>query len=135
MSLHLIKLSVGPGALSDLERWQKQRIKEGRELMHVTRNMPRRAEELLADGSIYWVIKGYIVARQKLVELRPLNIDGVPHCGIMYDKKMIRVQPKKHRPFQGWRYLDPKAAPADLKKGEMDIPDDMRRELADLGLL
>lgn len=135
MPMHLIKLSVGPDSLADLVAWQKQRLRQGGELMHITRNTPKRAEEVVGGGSIYWVIKGWLVARQKMLELRPLVRDGVPHCGLIYDAEMIRVIPRKHRPFQGWRYLDPKDAPRDLAKGEEDLPDDMRRELATLGLL
>lgn len=141
MTIHLIKLAVGPHTLSELEAWQKQRLKEKRatgqtpQLVHITRQMPKRAGELLDGGSLYWVIKGYVVARQKLLELRPLDIDGVPHCGLVYDREMIRVVPRAHRPFQGWRYLDPAAAPRDMQKGEEDISDEMRRQLAEAGLL
>lgn len=143
MTIHLIKLSVGPDSLSDLLDWQTQRIKEQRkhkqtpELMHITRNTPKRAAELLDGGSIYWVIKGWLCARQKMLELRPLLIDGIPHCGLIYDKEMIRVAPRPHRAFQGWRYLEPTSAPPDLIKGAADdeMPDDMRRELTALGLI
>lgn len=141
MTLHLIKLSVGPESLADLEAWQKKRLKDLKaagkkpELIHITRMMPKRTEELLAGGSIYWVIKGWLCARQTLIDLRPLMREGVPHCGIVYDKTMVRVRPRKHRPFQGWRYFDGKSAPPDLKKGEESLPDTMRRELAELGLL
>jgi hypothetical protein len=143
MAIHLIKLSVGPETLSDLTSWQTQRLKDMQrcgkkpELMHVTRHTPKRAEELLSGGSIYWVIKGWICARQKLLEFRPLVEGGVAHCGIILEPEMIRVIPRAHRPFQGWRYLDPKAAPSDIAKnsGIDDMPEDMRRELAELGLL
>lgn len=135
MTLHLIKLSVGPESISDLENWQQQRLRAGHELMHVTRQMPKRAEELLDGGSIYWVIKGWLCARQQLRELRPLVRDGVPHCGIIYAPELIRIIPRQHRPFQGWRYFDGKDAPKDMTKAEADLPDDMRRELAELGLI
>ncbi len=143
MTVHLIKLSVGPEKLSDLTDWQAKRLKELKragkkpELMHITRHMPKRAEEVLDGGSIYWVIKGWLVARQKLLELRPITYDGTPHCGLIYDAEMVRVVPRKHRPFQGWRYFDVKDAPRDLSKnsGEADVPEEMRRELAELGLL
>lgn len=136
MALHLIKLSVGPESLAQLEAWQQERLREGCELMHVTRNTPKRAEELLDGGSIYWVIKGMLCGRQKLRELRPLSIDGVPHCGIMYEPEMIQVVPRPHRPFQGWRYLQGKDAPADLAQHNgAEMPEDMRQELARLGLL
>ncbi|MBM3618433.1 MAG: DUF1489 family protein [Alphaproteobacteria bacterium] len=132
MTIHLIKLSVGSESVDDLEQWQRR----SREWMHVTRNTPKKAAELLDGGSIYWVIKGWVCGRQKLLELRPLDIGGVPHCGLVYAPEMIRVQPRPHRPFQGWRYLQPKDAPPDIKAGEGDdIPDDIRRELISLGLL
>ena len=141
MTVHLIKLSVGPDSLSDLVEWQTERLKELHrarktpELMHVTRNMPKRAAEVLDGGSIYWVIKGWLCARQRMLELRPLERDGVPHCGLIYDPQMIRVVPRRHRAFQGWRYFDPKDAPRDLTPGSEELSDEMRKELAELGLL
>lgn len=142
-SVHLIKLSVGPQHLGQLEAWQQARLAEKVRrgepavLVHVTRNTPKRGAELLDGGSIYWVIKGWIVARQPLLELRLLEIDGVPHCGLVLAPDMIRVVPRRHRPFQGWRYLAPEAAPADLTSSAIDpnMPEDMQRELAELGLL
>lgn len=103
----------------------------------MTRNKPKRAEEILNGGSIYWVIKGWVCARQRLLELRPLLLNGIPYCGLVYDKELVRVAPRPRRAFQGWRYFDPKDAPPDLVKGKGDaeIPDEMQRELAALGLL
>ncbi|MEZ0224989.1 MAG: DUF1489 family protein [Alphaproteobacteria bacterium] len=144
MSLHLIKLSVGSESLADLGAWQKQRLKDMKakgkrpELIHITRQMPKHADELLDGGSIYWVVKGWIVARQRLIELRPMKRDGVPHCGIIYDKKVIPVQWRQRRAFQGWRYLTAKDAPPDRKgaqSGDDELPEALRRELAALGLL
>lgn len=142
MKLHLIKLSVGSESLADLKEWQSLRLKDmkakGRkpELVHITRQMPKRADELLDGGSIYWVVKGWIVARQKLLELREMKRDGVPHCGIVYDKKVIPVQWRQRRAFQGWRYLEAKDAPRDRAEGGLDdLPEDVRMELAGLGLL
>jgi len=133
MTIHLIKLSVGSESVADLAEWQAARLKQlqrkglAPELIHITRQMPKRSEELLNGGSIYWVIKGFVCARQRLLELRPLMRD-VPHCGLVYDKEMVRVSPRPHRPFQGWRYLNPKDAPPDITKGtgEEDIPEDKR---------
>ena len=142
MTLHLIKLSVGPDSLADLAQWQKQRVRDQKrsakapELMHITRQTPKRVEELLAGGSIYWVIKGFVCARQKLLELRPVTRDGLPHCGLVYSPELVRVRLRPHRPFQGWRYLQSKDAPPDLAHGkDEDLPEDMLRELAQLGLL
>jgi hypothetical protein len=143
MTIHLIKLSVGPETLADLAARQTQRLKEMKrkgqkpELMHVTRHMPKRAEELLDGGSIYWVVNGWLCARQKLLELRPLLRNGTRRCGLVYDKELVRITPRPHRAFQGWRYFDPKDAPADLQKrrGGGELPEEMQRELAALGLL
>lgn len=144
MTLHLIKLSVGPESLDDLMQWQTQRLaaqkklKQPQELMHVTRHRPKRAEELLDGGSIYWVIKGWIVARQKLLDFREVEKDGVTHCGLIYAPEMINVRWTPRRPFQGWRYLDGKDAPPDREGGEGgedEMPEHLRRELSALGLL
>lgn len=143
MTLHLIKLSVGPESVADLKNWQTKRLKdlkpagEKPELMHVTRHMPRRAEEILAGGSIYWVIKGFVVGRQKILELRPVKKNDMDYCGIVHDKKFIPVRSQPKKAFQGWRYLEAKDAPEDSKaQGDEDImPEHMMRELRELGLL
>jgi hypothetical protein len=142
MSLHLIKLCVGVDSLEELAAWQKGRLKELKKkkrplvLMHVTRQTPKRAEELLDGGSLYWVIKGQIAARQLLLALKPVVRDGVPHCGLVYKPKLIATARRYHRPFQGWRYLDPKNAPPDARelKGS-NLPEALKLELAELGLL
>jgi hypothetical protein len=143
MTLHLIKLSVGPDTLCDLAARQAERLKilklkqRKPELIHITRNMPKRAEEILDGGSIYWVIKGWVCARQRLLKLRPMMQNGIPHCGLVYDKKLVRVELRPCRAFQGWRYFDPKDAPPDIIKrnNAEEFPDEMRRELTALGLL
>jgi hypothetical protein len=142
MTIHLIKLSVGPESLSQLVAWQAERLAErakkgqAAELVHITRQMPKRREELLEGGSIYWVIKGWLCARQRLIDLRPLTIDGVTHCGLIYAPEMIRVRPRQTRAFQGWRYLQAADAPPDLAlngMGEMD--DALVKQLAEMGLV
>jgi len=141
--LHIIKLCVGCGSLADLAAWQKQRLTEKRakggkpELVHVTRMTPRRAEEVLDGGSLYWVIKGQIAARQRLLELRAVKKNGQPHCGLVHDKRLVPVSLRPRRPFQGWRYLEPGDAPPDLAgaTGAKGLPEALQRELAALGLL
>ncbi len=141
--VHLIKLCVGVDSLQELADWQKKRLKEKRakgqkpELMHVTRQTPKRADEILDGGSLYWVIKGQIAARQRLIELREVSRNGVPHCGLVYDKKLVPVRPRPRRAFQGWRYFDDKDAPPDFAelKGAKGLPEALKRELATLGLL
>jgi len=143
MTIHLVKLSVGSESFADMLDWQTQRLKimkaQGKkpELIHITRQTPKRAEELLDGGSLYWVVKGFIVARQRLLELRPMMDGGIPHCGLVYDAALVPVQWQPRRPFQGWRYLDPKDAPPDRKTGDGndELPEALRQELTLLGLL
>src|SRR5580704_14198802 len=143
MTLHLIKLCVSVETLQELAEWQKGRLAELKkknkplELVHMTRQTPKRAEELLDGGSLYWVIKGQVAARQRLIDLRPATKNGVPHCGIIYEPKLVATARRSHRPFQGWRYLKPSDAPPDVRdlKGAKGLPEALKAELADLGLL
>ena len=141
MTLHLIKLCVGADSIEDLANWQKKRAAERKkkggkgEIMHVTRMTPKRSDELLDGGSLYWVIKGQIAVRQRLLALKPVTREGVPHCAFVLDKKLVPTVRRAHRAFQGWRYFDPKDAPRDLKATDKSIPDALRAELTELGLL
>jgi len=145
MPLHLIKLCVGAESIRDMEDWiaEKLAIRRARgetaEQTHRTRMVPKRMSELLDGGSLYWVIKGQVAARQVMLDIRPFTDDeGVSRCHIVLDPNMIPVMPRPHRPFQGWRYLPDADAPADLARGNAmiaDMPETMRRELSELGLL
>ena len=141
MTLHLIKLCVGARSITDLERWQKKRASERKknggtgDIIHVTRMTPKRADELLAGGSLFWVINGQVAARQRLIALKPVTREGVPHCALVLDRRIVPTMPRKHRPFQGWRYLDAKDAPRDLKGAKSALPEKLRTELTELGLL
>ena len=145
MPLHLIKLCVGADSLQDLRDWVAQRsltaMAAGLEphSVHTTRMIPKRAEELLDGGSLYWVIKGQVQARQKLLDLRSFKgDDGITRCDLILGPEVIETSPAPKRPFQGWRYLKDEEAPRDLGGGGFggeDMPSDLRRELAELGLL
>jgi hypothetical protein len=142
MTLHLIKLCVGAESTRDLADWQSKKRAEGKsrgeadETYHLTRLTPRCAAELLDGGSLYWVIKGQIAVRQRLLGLRPAIKGNVPHCAIVLDHKLVPVERRFHRPFQGWRYLKASDAPRDLKAGGVGkLPESLRAELAELGLL
>ncbi|MEL6288383.1 MAG: DUF1489 domain-containing protein [Pseudomonadota bacterium] len=143
MTVHILKLSVGSESLEQLAAWQNSRLRGRRQdevaLTHVTRMFPRRAEEVLDGGSIYWVIKGVIQARQRIIDLRAVRTpDGTDRCAIVYEPELIAVRPTPRRAFQGWRYLKPEDAPADLGSlgvDAADVPTEMRNELAELGLL
>jgi hypothetical protein len=144
VTLHIIKLCVGADSIEDLAQWQAGRLREQKkrrvkkpELMHVTRMMPKRKDEVLDGGSLYWVIKGQIAVRQRILDLKPVVKNAKPHCGIIYDPKLVPLQRRAHRAFQGWRYLLPKDAPSDARgaKGLHTLPEDLQKELVELGLL
>lgn len=145
MSLHLIKLCVGCDSVDDLKSWVASRLKEKKrrgqkpEHIHTTRMVPKRAEELVDGGSLYWVIKGQVMCRERILDLRPfVDKDGIGRCRIVLDGKIRLVAPRPYRAFQGWRYLADPDAPADLDRaarGAATMPEQMRRELSELGLL
>ena len=145
MTLHLIKLSVGTDSVKNLQDWirhkLKQKKKRGQKLerVHTTRMVPKRAEELLDGGSIYWVIRGQIACRERILAVRPfVDKEGIGRCHLVLDPKCVLVEPRPFRAFQGWRYLEVKDAPRDLDHaapGVGAMPEPMRRELRDLGLI
>jgi hypothetical protein len=145
MTLHLIKLCVGCESIEDLASWQKERLGERRkagekrpQLFHRTFQMPKRRDELLAGGSLYWVIKGLVACRQPLLGIKPFtDKDGIGRCHLLLDPVVIPVEPRPSRPFQGWRYLASRDAPRDLKAGRglAKMPEELRQELAQLGLI
>jgi len=145
MTVHLIKLCVGCDSVRGLEDWIKQKLKAKRkggekpEHIHRTRMVPKRAAELTGGGSLYWVIRGEVMCRQRIRAIRPfVDKDGIGRCGVVLEPKVVPVEPRPHRAFQGWRYLVVKDAPRDLgkvSKGATAMPESMRRELRELGLM
>ena len=145
MPLHLIKLCVGCDSVADLEDWIKQKLKakerrgQKPEHIHTTRMVPKRAAELTQGGSLFWVIRGQITCRERILAIRPFtDKDGIGRCRVVLDGKLVLVQPRPRSAFQGWRYLEVKEAPRDLARaapGAAKMPEQMRRELRELGLL
>jgi hypothetical protein len=101
--------------------------------------VPRRAAEIVGHGSLYWVIRGEILCRERILAIRPFTgTDGIGRCHIDLDCRPVLVEPRPFRAFQGWRYLKPGDAPRDLERaapGARDMPEQLRRELTNLGLL
>ena len=144
-TVHILKLSVGIDSLSHLAERQRLRMTEAAKAgeaaqpRHLTRATPRRAEEILDGGSIYWVIKGAIRARQRIVGIdTAVNHLGLPRCALIFDSELVPVRARPHRPFQGWRYLEMSDAPPDAIGATDqfgDMPAEMEEELRALGLL
>ena len=136
MTLHMIKLSVGTDDVADLDRWQRQRLQREGRLYHMTRMAPKRAEDILPDGSIYWVIKGLVLCRQKLTGFdKAVDEAGRAMTLLILDPVLVATVPTPHRAFQGWRYLEPSRAPLDLKDaGGAGLPPELAAELRQLGV-
>ena len=138
--LNILKLCVGADSVEDLLEWQDSHPSpfQTGERRHVTRMRPKRGDEVTAGGSLYWVIKGLILCRQRIVRLdRVEGADGILRCGLVMDPAVIRTEPAPRRPFQGWRYLDPKDSPRDLaasRLAEPTLPPRLALALADIGL-
>ena len=142
MAVHLKKLCVGVASLAELREWREKMAKRhGKDAptIHKTRNTPKRAQEILEGGSLYWVIAGQIRCRQKIVEIRQLDgKDNGPKCALVMSPNIIETHLRAHRPFQGWRYFETEDTPPDVKIGESstaDLPQAMENELRTLGLL
>ncbi len=145
MTVHLIKLAVGIDSLSHLAERQAQRVAdmaatgEAPLLRNLTRSTPRRRDEVLDGGSIYWVIKGAVRARQRILDIdTAINYKGLPRCTLVFDPELVPVRARPQRAFQGWRYLEPADAPEDAIGGldqSDDMPAEMAEELRALGLL
>lgn len=143
MTIHLLKLCVGASSVEDQRAWIKKRTAaneqagRGRIHDHVTRMHPRRENELLDGGSLYWVIKGVVLVRQKILGLeKRIGADGIERAAILLEPKLILTEPQPRRAFQGWRYLRVEDAPADLpRRSRKAPPPELNAELAALGLL
>src|ERR1700753_2677066 len=145
MPLHLIKLAVGCESVKELKGCVAERIRTAKEKglprhhIHVTRMTPKRVDEVLDGGSLYWVIRGEIAAREKIIAIEPFrDKDGIGRCRLVMQPKGIGVMPRPMRAFPAGRYFEPTAAPQDLGwagAGVADLPEPLRRELRDLGLL
>jgi len=145
MTVHLIKLCVGVDTVNELAVWQAERLKSLKragkkpELCHRTLQMPRRRDEVLDGGSLYWVIRGFVLVRQPVLDLRDdKKDDGTACCGIVLDPKLVPTRAHPRRAFQGWRYLEAADAPPDVQgfaEEDVEIPAAMRAQLRELRLI
>lgn len=138
MTLHLKKLAVGATDLADMQAWVAEVGARHGAVVHVTRTRPRRAEAVLVGGSLYWIIKGTMAARQPILALDEVDDPETgAACAIVMAPRLVPVAPRPHRPFQGWRYLEAADAPADLAvdTAGVPLPPELAAELRDIGVL
>lgn len=138
--VNILKLCVGAESVADLTGWQGTARATGPDGLprHVTRMWPRREAEVVSGGSLYWVIKGVVLARQRILRFDSVDRgDGITRCGLVLEPKVYRTEAVPKRPFQGWRYLDPKDAPRDLaeaRPGAEALPPQLEAALAEIGV-
>ena len=139
MTLNLKKLCVGANKVLDLYERQEFIRDKYNKTLHITRMRPKKGDELKDGGSMFWIIKGNIRARQRIFDLIPfLDDDGIKRCKILLSKNIYLTYPKKERPFQGWRYLESNDSPQDIKRflfKENFEEEAIINELNSLGLL
>lgn len=140
MALHMLKMCVGCDSVEDLAEWQANRMLRGEPLIHRTRNFPKRGTEILAGGSLYWIIKGQVRVRQRITAFEAVTDgEGGRFCAIHLAEALVRVIHKPARPMQGWRYLSAEDAPIDRDPNHVDetdeMPTGMVKELRALGLM
>ena len=139
--LHLTKLAVGARDADHLRDLQAARLRERSPLRHRTRSFPRHRSEVIEGGSMYWVIAGTMMARQRIVDIiEDRRDDGTPCTSFIFDPDLVPLVGRPTRPFQGWRYLDPDGAPPDMPAfgaimGLDGLPAGLRQELRALCLL
>lgn len=130
MPLHMIKLCVGVAKVETLER----RVAKNQWLTVNTRMTPKRADEIEDGGSLFWVMKGSVTCRMPILDISSSGEGKEKKCLIKLANEVVRTAPQARRPFQGWRYLEPKDAPADLSTMDAgELPDDFARQLREMG--
>ena len=144
--VNIVKLAVGVKSVEELALIQRRFLNQSKTqtskgFYHSTKLMPKKHEAIVESGSLYWVIKGVICARQKIVEIiKKEDPDGVKRCRIYLENSIIKTTPIRKRPFQGWRYLKKNRTPADIVDPvtatfDEDIPLEVQQQLLEVGLL
>lgn len=143
MAINIVKLCVGAASIEDLSNWQQRQeyMRRGVGLdprpVCDTRMTPKRAPEVMAGGSLYWVIKGVILVRQTIEDVVTFDDEaGRSRCEFVLNPELVRTAPQRRKAFQGWRYFEAKDAPPDLTiaTGGDALPEELRAELIDLGV-
>ena len=134
MPLHLIKLCVGCDTVEELRAWRARHYATGEANRVHTRQTPKRAAEIVDGGSLYWVMKGAVLIRQRVLAIETLGEGQASRCEIVLDPDIVHTAPQPRRACQGWRYFEAKDAPPDLAQAAGgDMPQDLARELREIG--
>jgi hypothetical protein len=138
--LHIMKLAVGAQDIEHIRSWQASRAANDPPIRHLTRNSPKRAEEVLDGGSLYWIVAGAMVVRQRIIDIRPdERQDGTACTALVLDPELVPVLGRPMRAFQGWRYMEADAAPLDVTAAPTDgtsaLPPKLMQELRALCLI
>jgi hypothetical protein len=139
VALHLLKVCVGIASIEALAAVQAKRRGRAKGSPHYTRNLPKRAAEVLAGGSMFWIIKGFVRVRQRIIGIDTVHLEEEGRfCRLLLHPELVATEPQPRKPHQGWRYLSAEEAPLDLKAGSDAadaLPPELVAELKMLGLL
>ena len=133
-SLHISKVAVGCASLEALRKRQALRLSGG-EVPLVTRFRPKRSEELVG-GSVYWIVKHRIAARQVILGFADREQDR--RTIIRLAPELVPVRVTARPAHQGWRYLASADAPQDFDgddDGLAALPPALSGRLARLALI
>jgi hypothetical protein len=137
MPLNILKLCVGIDEVEQLRAAQARRLREQGSLRHLTRHRPRRAHEIIGQGSLYWVIRGYVQVRQMIIAIESIEHEEGKRCALVLDPKLVLTEHQPRRPHQGWRYLDAVDSPLDIPAGNAAggarLPAPLVRTLKEIG--
>lgn len=137
--VHLMKLAVGARDIAHLREFQASRAEARPPLRHQTRNTPRRADEIIDGGSLYWVVAGTLLVRQRVLDIIEDRWDDATRCaGLMLEPTLVQVEGRPVKAFQGWRYLEADDAPPDVTARDLDplsMPPALRNQLRTLCLI
>lgn len=133
--LHITKVAYGCSSLAELVERVAARVALDGQMFMSTRYLPKRQAEVLAGGSLFWIIKHQLVARAGILGFAA---NDAGRHDILLEPRVIPVKPYPRRAHQGWRYLEGSDAPADVLDGNMagdELPPELIGELAGLSLI
>jgi len=135
MAVHILKLCVGVDDVDHLRDLQSRRFDEQGAIRHFTRHRPKRAEEIVSGGSIFWIMRGHVQVRQRITAIEEAAHPEGKRCAFVLDPELVLTEPQPRRPHQGWRYLEERDAPADIggRAADGTLPAPLVQKLKEIG--